>query len=89
MSASPVAGTGMANGLVEQLNRIVWDDEIERRGLPGRIVSTTMRYLYAVLRDLMTGPLNQRAMSLVYTTLFRSATARFFRFAATSAYPAQ
>ena len=69
MSASPVAGTGMANGLVEQLNRIVWDDEIERRGLPGRIVSTTMRYLYAVLRDLMSGQLTLRAMSLVYTTL--------------------
>ncbi len=40
-----------------------------RRGLPGRITSTILRYCYAVMRDLMSGQLTLRAMSLVYTTL--------------------
>lgn len=54
---------------IEQLNELVWGDAVRRQGLPGRIVSTCMRYLYAVLRDVFTGQLNMRAMSLVYTTL--------------------
>jgi membrane protein len=54
---------------VEHLNELVWGDALERQGLPGRVVSTIMRYLYAVLRDVLSGQLNLRAMSLVYTTL--------------------
>lgn len=38
-------------------------------GLPGRITSTILRYCYAVMRDLVSGQLTLRAMSLVYTTL--------------------
>jgi membrane protein len=54
---------------VEQLNELVWGDMLARHGWPGRVLSTTLRYLYAVLRDFFSGQLTMRAMSLVYTTL--------------------
>ena len=54
---------------VEQLNELVWGDRLARHGLPGRALSTMLRYLYAVLRDFFSGQLTMRAMSLVYTTL--------------------
>ena len=54
---------------MKQLNDLVWGDSIEKHGLPGRIVATCMRYLYAVLRDFFSGQLTLRAMSLVYSTL--------------------
>ena len=54
---------------VEQLNELVWGDMLARQGWPGRVLSTTLRYLYAVLRDFFSGQLTMRAMSLVYTTL--------------------
>jgi len=59
----------MKTNPIEHLNDLIWGDTLERQGLPGRIVSTVMRYLYAVLRDVFSGQLNLRAMSLVYTTL--------------------
>ena len=59
----------MTKNPIEQFNEIVWGDTLERYGLPGRIISSIMRYLYAVLRDVMSGQLNLRAMGLVYTTL--------------------
>jgi membrane protein len=54
---------------IEQFNELVWGDAIRRHGLPGRILSTVLRYLYGVLRDVFSGQLSMRAMSLVYTTL--------------------
>ena len=54
---------------VEQLNEFVWGDMLARYGLPGRVLSTSLRYVYAVLRDFFSGQLTMRAMSLVYTTL--------------------
>jgi membrane protein len=60
---------GMTINPIEQLNEFVWGDTIRRHGLPGRILSSFLRYLYAVLRDVFSGQLNMRAMSLVYTTL--------------------
>ena len=54
---------------VEQLNELVWGDMLARHGLPGRVLSTILRYVYAVLRDFFSGQLTMRAMSLVYTTL--------------------
>ena len=54
---------------VEQLNELVWGDMLTRHGWPGRVLGTTLRYLYAVLRDFFSGQLTMRAMSLVYTTL--------------------
>ena len=54
---------------LEQLNELVWGDILTRHGWPGRVLSTTLRYFYAVLRDFFSGQLTMRAMSLVYTTL--------------------
>lgn len=54
---------------IKQVDQLVWGDAIEKHGLPGRIVATTLRYLYAVLRDFFSGQLTLRAMSLVYSTL--------------------
>jgi len=59
----------MKKNPIEHFNDLVWGNTLERHGLPGRIVTTLMRYLYAVLRDVVSGQLNLRAMSLVYTTL--------------------
>ncbi|HSN52083.1 MAG TPA: YihY/virulence factor BrkB family protein [Woeseiaceae bacterium] len=53
----------------ERLNELIWSDALEKHGRIGRLVATTMRYLYAVLRDFFSGQITMRAMSLVYTTL--------------------
>jgi membrane protein len=54
---------------IEQLNELVWSDTLEKQGRIGRLLTTIMRYLYAVLRDIFSGQITMRAMSLVYTTL--------------------
>lgn len=55
--------------LKAKLDNFVWGDALEKYGLPGRIAAGILRNLYAVLRDIISGQLNLRAMSLVYTTL--------------------
>ena len=52
-----------------KLDNFVWGDVLEQHGLPGRIVAGVLRNLYAVIRDIITGQLTLRSMSLVYTTL--------------------
>ncbi len=42
----------------------------ELGGRPLRFITTPLRYVYALLRDLARGDLGLRAMSLVYSTLF-------------------
>lgn len=59
----------MAFNPVERINGLVWGDALSRYGLGGRILGGAIRYLYAVIRDLVSGQLTLRAMSLVYTTL--------------------
>ena len=60
---------GMSSSLSEKIDAFVWSDTLTQYGLPGRVVATVLRYLYAVLRDVMSGQLTLRSMSLVYTTL--------------------
>ena len=60
---------GMSSSLSEKIDAFVWGDTLTQYGLPGRVVATVLRYLYAVLRDVMSGQLTLRSMSLVYTTL--------------------
>ena len=55
--------------LNKQLEFYVWGDGLTRFGIIGRIVAGVLRNLWAVLRDIMSGQLTLRAMSLVYTTL--------------------
>lgn len=59
----------MIADLRRRLDTFIWADTISKRGLPGRIAATVLRYVYAVLRDVFSGQLTLRAMSLVYTTL--------------------
>lgn len=59
----------MIDDLRRKLETVIWADTLSKRGLPGRIAATILRYVYAVLRDVFSGQLTLRAMSLVYTTL--------------------
>ena len=60
---------GMASNIAEHIDALVWGDTLTKYGIPGRVLATVLRYLYAVLRDVMSGQLTLRSMSLVYTTL--------------------
>ena len=46
---------GMSSSLSEKIDAFVWGDTLTQHGLPGRTVATVLRYLYAVLRDVMSG----------------------------------
>lgn len=59
----------MLAGLRQKLETVIWADTLTKRGLAGRIAASILRYTYAVLRDVFSGQLTLRAMSLVYTTL--------------------
>ena len=55
--------------LRKRFDHFVWGDGLEKHGVPGRIAATVVRYLYGLIRDMVSGQINLRAMSLVYTTL--------------------
>jgi len=59
----------MIGNLSKQLDELVWGDRLHQYGMPGRVLTGVLRNLYAVLRDIFTGQLTLRSMSLVYTTL--------------------
>lgn len=59
----------MIAGLKIKLDELVWGVGLYKHGLPGRILASVLRNLYAVLRDIISGQLTLRSMSLVYTTL--------------------
>ena len=65
----------------KRLDTIVWGEQLQQYGLPGRLLSTTLQYLYAVLRDIFSGQLTLRSMSLVYTTLLSVVPLIAFSFA--------
>ena len=52
-----------------KLDHYVWGEGLTRHGVLGRVGAGILRNLWAVLRDIASGQLNLRAMSLVYTTL--------------------
>ncbi len=51
------------------VDALIWSDLLQSYGLPGRVVMGVLRNAFAVLRDIVSGQLTLRAMSLVYTTL--------------------
>jgi len=67
--------------LQDALEQLVWGTTLTKLGLPGRILVTALRYLYAMLRDFFSGQLTMRAMSLVYTTLLSIVPLLAFSFA--------
>lgn len=71
----------MIPGLHNQIDSLVWGKMLPKYGLPGRMLATILRYLYALLRDMFSGQLTLRAMSLVYTTLLSVVPLLAFSFA--------
>jgi len=63
------------------LDNVIWGNQLQKAGLPGRILVVVLRYLYAMLRDFFSGQLTMRAMSLVYTTLLSVIPLLAFSFA--------
>jgi membrane protein len=59
----------MMQTINDSIESLVWGDVLKKYGVPGQIVTVILRNAYAVLRDIITGQLTLRAMSLVYTTL--------------------
>ncbi len=59
----------------------MWDEQLYGRGAIGRLLAIVARYLYALIRDLASGQLTMRAMSLVYTTLLSVVPLLAFSFA--------
>lgn len=63
------------------MERLIWDERYYGNGVLGRALAVVLRYLYALLRDLASGQLTMRAMSLVYTTLLSVVPLLAFSFA--------
>ncbi len=59
----------MIGAIRGKLDHYIWGNGLTRYGLIGRFGAGVLRNLWAVLRDIASGQLNLRAMSLVYTTL--------------------
>jgi membrane protein len=59
----------MIQGLYNWVDKLIWGDLLKKYGLPGRIITGVLQNAFAVLRDIVSGQLTLRAMSLVYTTL--------------------
>ncbi len=55
--------------LQDRIDKLLWGDEPRKYGFVGQFVTSVLRYVYALVRDVVSGQLTLRAMSLVYTTL--------------------
>ncbi len=67
--------------VTDKIENLIWRPSPAAWGAPGRLLYTVLRYLYAVLRDMFSGQLTLRAMSLVYTTLLSIVPLIAFSFA--------
>jgi len=64
----------------------VWGDRIEQRGNAGHVFAVILRYLYGLIRDMFSGQITLRAMSLVYTTLLSVVPLIAFSFSVLKAF---
>ena len=55
--------------LRQKFDNLVWGDGIEKHGKLGLVAAVILRYGYGLIRDMVSGQITLRAMSLVYTTL--------------------
>ena len=55
--------------LKQKFDDLVWGDGLEKHGKPGRAAAIILRYAFGLIRDMVSGQITLRAMSLVYTTL--------------------
>ena len=72
--------------LRSKFDHFVWGDGLEKHGLAGRIGATLLRYLYGLIRDMVSGQITLRAMSLVYTTLLSVVPLIAFSFSVLQAF---
>jgi len=52
-----------------KFDHFVWGGTLEQHGIAGRAAAVVLRYLYGLIRDMFSGQITLRSMSLVYTTL--------------------
>jgi len=57
------------NPLVVWIDRLLWHPQLDQLRGPPRVLLLVLRYLHAVVRDIMSGTLTLRAMGLVYVTI--------------------
>ena len=55
--------------LRQKFDNLVWGDGLEKHGKLGHAAAVILRYGYGLIRDMVSGQITLRAMSLVYTTL--------------------
>jgi len=55
--------------LRQKFDNLVWGDGLEKHGMLGHTAAIILRYAYGLIRDVVSGQITLRAMSLVYTTL--------------------
>ncbi|MEJ2127724.1 MAG: YihY/virulence factor BrkB family protein [Woeseiaceae bacterium] len=55
--------------LRQKFDHFVWGDGLEKHGFAGKLAAVILRYAYGLIRDMVSGQITLRAMSLVYTTL--------------------
>jgi membrane protein len=72
--------------LRSKFDDLVWGDALEQRGPGGRVAAVILRYLYGLIRDMFSGQLTLRAMSLVYTTLLSVVPLIAFSFSVLKAF---
>jgi len=72
--------------LRSKFDNLVWGDVLEQRGTGGRVAAVILRYLYGLIRDMFSGQLTLRAMSLVYTTLLSVVPLIAFSFSVLKAF---
>ena len=77
----PPAEQGPVISIQRDIERFIWSSRLDRRGHLGRAASVLLRYVYALVRDVVLGQLTMRSMSLVYTTLLSVVPLLAFSFA--------
>jgi membrane protein len=55
--------------LKHKFDDLVWGDRLEKHGKLGHAAAIILRYAFGLIRDMVSGQITLRAMSLVYTTL--------------------
>ena len=59
----------MSDTITDKLESLFWDPQVDQFSLVPRLVVQALRFIYAVLRDIVTGNITLRAMGLVYITI--------------------
>lgn len=67
--ATPPRESPVLDTLLHRLRHFIWNAPLADAPRPKRALIVALRYGYAVVREIATGELTLRAMSLVYTTL--------------------